>query len=136
MPLYLFEHVRTGEVHEVVYHMNDTKDYAGPRGDQKGQWRRVWIKPRASIDTRVDPYSARDFSKATAKGGVIGDLWDRAREMSIKRTEKEGFDSIKQQHYAEYSRRRGGKKHPEQRREECAREAAKAGMKIDFGEDD
>jgi predicted nucleic acid-binding Zn ribbon protein len=136
MPIYLFSHVKTGEVHEVVFHMNDDKVYAGPKGDQKGQWKREWTKPRAMVDTKVDPYSAKDFVKATGKGGCVGDLWDRAKELSLKRQDKDGTDPVRQAYFDRYSKRRHGKKHPEQQREESVKTLAAKGIKVDWGNDD
>lgn len=116
--------------------MNDEKVYNGPDGKQVGQWKRVWTKPLASIDTKVDPFSAKDYVKATNKRDTVGSLWDRSRELSLKRAEKEGSDPIKQRFYDNYSKRRKGAKHPEQRREEGAKKLAKHGIKIDWGTDD
>jgi hypothetical protein len=138
MPLYLFEHTKTGEVHEVIYHMNDPKDYRGPKGDAKaGTWRRVWTKPQAAIDTKVDPYSAKDYLKATNRPGTVGDLWDRSRDMSIAREDKEGVgnDPIQKQFFTDYSKRRKGRKHPEQVRAEGKKQLADKGIRIDYGED-
>lgn len=135
MPLYLFESLTTGEVHEVVFHMVDDKVYAGPKGDEKGQWRRVWTKPRASIDTRVDPFSAKDYLKATGRDGSVGDLFDRSKDLSLAREAKEGVDPVKQRFYADYSRRRKGRKHPQQAREEGVKGLAAKGIKLDFGDE-
>ncbi len=137
MPLYLFEHTTSGEVHEVVYHMEEKKDYAGPNGKQVGQWRRVWTKPRMSVDTVVDPFSAKDFVKATNKNAIVGDLWDRSKELSLKRAEKEGgTDPVRSKFFANYAKAHHGAKHPEHRREEVVKTARKAGLKVDFGNDD
>lgn len=138
MPQYLFESTKTGEVHSVFFHMDDEKTYLGPKGTAKpGEWRRVWTAPRAAIDTRVDPYSAKDFVKATAKNDNVGALWDRAKELSNKRAEKEGgTDPVRQTFFENYSKRRHGKKHPEQLRQESVVSAAKHGIKIDWGSDD
>lgn len=138
MPQYLFEHTKTGEVHTVVLHMNDEKVYLGPKGtDKAGVWKRVWTVPRAAVDTQYDPYSTKDFIKTTGKGGRVGDLWDRSKEAHLKRADKEGgVDPIRQQFYKDFSRKNKGRKHHEQRREDTAREVAKAGIKIDWGSDD
>jgi hypothetical protein len=138
MPQYLFESVKTGEIHTIVLHMNEEKVYLGPNGKANpGEWRRVWTAPRAAIDTRVDPYSAKDFVKATNKNGDVGSLWDRSKEMSLKRAEKEGgTDPVRQTFFEQYSKRRHGKKHPEQLRQESVKTAAQHGIKIDWGSDD
>ena len=138
MPEYCFAHTKTGEVHTVVMHMNDDKVYLGPKGtDKAGTWKRVWTKPQASIDTRVDPYSSKDFAKATAKKDTVGALWDRSKELHLKRADKEGgVDPVRNKFYQDYSRKNKGRKHHEQRKEETAREVAKAGIRVDWGSDD
>lgn len=136
MPIYLFENTTTQEVHEVVYHMNETKDYRGPDGNSKpGIWRRVWVNPQASFDTKCDPFSAKDFAKATNKGGVVGDMWERSAEMSAKREEKAGKDPIKEGFYQRFSAKRRGKQHPQQRREESVEKLKKVGITVkDWGD--
>ncbi len=132
MPIYLFKNESTGEVHEVVYHMNDDKNYRGPKNtDKEGVWKRVWIKPQMGVDmVRVDPYSSSDFVKATNKKGTVGDLWDRSAELSAKRAEKEGLDPVKEKFFQDYSAKRHGKKHPEQQRRERDAALKKKGITI------
>lgn len=137
MPIYLFAHSTTGEVHEVVFHMTDEKVYNGPKGNQKGAWKRVWTKPRMSVDTVVDPYSAKDFIKATNKNAIVGDLFDRSKELSLKRAEKEGgTDPVRSRFFRDYSRKRGGRKHPQQVREEGVKKLKSKGINLDWGSDD
>lgn len=138
MPIYLFENTTTHEVHEVVYHMNETKDYRGPDGKgEPGVWRRVWVNPQASFDTKVDPFSAKDFVKATAnkKGGTMGELWDRAGDLSAARADKVGKDPVKAKYYDQFSKKRRGKQHPQQRREESVEKLKKVGITVhDWGD--
>lgn len=139
MPEYLFEHIETHEVHTAVFHMTEDKIYRGPKGKDKPEtWRRVWTKPRMSVDSvAIDPYSAADYVKATNKKGSVADLWDRSKEMSLKRADKEGGqDPVKQKFFEGYSKRRHGAKHPEQRREETNKALAGSGLKVDWGSDD
>lgn len=136
MPIYSFQNTRTGEIHEVVYHMEESKDYRGPKGKAKtGIWKRLWTNPGAATDmVNIDPYSGADFVKVTNKKGKIGDLWDRSAELSEKRAQKEGFDPVKQCFYDNYSKRRHGIQHPQQRREEATRKLADKGIVIDWGD--
>ncbi len=134
MPNYLFQN--GNQIHEVFFHMNDAKVYNGPNGDQPNQWKRVWTKPQASIDTKVDPYSSKDFVKATNKKGTVGDLWDRSKELSQVRADKDGLDPVRQQYFKNFSKRRHGKKHPEQQRQDSVVELKKAGITVDWGSDD
>jgi hypothetical protein len=118
MPIYLFEHVETGEIREIVYHMNEDKTYNGEGGKEKGVWKRVWLKPQMSVDAvKIDPFSSKDFVKATNKRGSLGDLFDRSAEMSAQREEKAGVDDVKEKFYKRYSAKRKGARHPQQTRE-------------------
>lgn len=112
--------------------MNDPKVYNGPDGKQVGEWKRLWSSPRAAFDTQIDPHSAADFVKATARGkGTLGELWDRSAELSAKRADKEGVDPQKQSFYKEFSRRHGGKKHGQQVREEGVRALKERGIIVE-----
>ena len=39
-------------------------------------------------------------------------MWDRSKELSEKRKEKEGRDPVQQQYFKDYSKKRKGVKHP------------------------
>lgn len=137
MPNYLFLKVnsRPKEYSERFYHMNEAPSIGAVIKDENGvRWRRVATKPQASFDTKVDPYSSKDFVKATNKPGTLGDLWDRAAESSQKRADKDGIDPIQEKFYDDYSKRRKGKKHPDQVRREKAKELKKQGITIEWGD--
>ena len=114
--------------------MNDSKVYNGPSGKEVGKWKRIWTKPLSATDTHVDPYSPKDFIKATNKEGSVGDLFDRSAELSAKRTEKEGRDPLKEGFFKNYSRTHKGAQHPEQKRQQSTEFLAKHGIKIDWGD--
>ncbi len=139
MPEYFFENLKTKEIHSEIFHMNESKDYRGPKGkDKKGIWRRVWTKPQMGVDTvKIDPHSSKDFVKATNKtNGNIGDLWDRSEELSKKRADKEGGrDPIKEKFYENYEKKRKGRKHPDVQRREVVNNLAKKGIRITGLED-
>ena len=107
MPEYIYEHPETGEqitvwqsIHEEhVYQVDDVI------------YNRVYTIPQASIDTKVDPYSAKDF-REKVKVQNVGDMWDRSKGLSEKRKEKEGRDPVQQQYFKDYSKKRKGVKHP------------------------
>lgn len=132
MPEYLFEQIDTHEIHTVFYGMNDVKDYAGPDGKQNGKWKRIWVNPQASFDTKVDPFSQKDFVKATTKKDTFGSIWDRSQDLSEARKSKEGVDNIKEKFYSDWSKKRKGVVHPEKRREKAINHAEKLGIKIKF----
>lgn len=105
MPLYDFENIETGEVHEVFFHMKEGKVYNGPDGSQEGQWRRIYSSPNASIDSKIDPFSSKDFVEKTGKKkGNLGNLMDAAKEASIIRAQKAGKDPIKEKWLSDYKK--------------------------------
>ena len=113
MPLYKFINVKTKESREIFFHMNDLKIYNGEENKEVGMWRREYYSPNASIDTKIDPYSVKDFLKVTNKsGGTVGQVEDISRELSEKRGGAEA-DPIRHKHYENWSKKRCGKDHPE-----------------------
>ena len=67
MAIYLYENTETGEVREVVQGMNDTHDYHGEDGSEKGLWRRVYVNPTLSVDTEVDAFNSHNFANSVSK---------------------------------------------------------------------
>ena len=86
MPLYSYINDATGETIELLQTMGEPHEYvlAGV------PWRRIFSLPQLAMDTKIDPFSERQFVEKTAKGGKLGDLWDRAAEMKEMREEKTG----------------------------------------------
>lgn len=91
MPLYSYINDSTGEIVELLQSIHDQHRYI----IDGEEWRRIWNVPQISIDTKIDPFSSKQFLEKTSNGGTIGDLWDRSKELSYLRAEKEGFDPIK-----------------------------------------
>jgi len=106
MPLYLYSNPETHEVKEVLQGMSEDHSYY----EDGVKWLRIYTLPQMSIDTKVDPYSAKDFTKATNKKGTIGDMMDLSAELSNKRADKEGTDPVKQKHFQDYEKK-NKKKH-------------------------
>lgn len=114
MPLYTFENIKTGELRDVYFNMNDSKQYLGENGDEHDVWKRVYHSPNASVDSKYDHNSIADFVNKTAnKKGSYGDILDKSKELSQKREKEKGFDPIKHKYYSNYSKERNGKVHPE-----------------------
>ena len=137
MPLYLYENEQTGEVVEVLQGMNDLHEYRGSNGREKGLWRRVYVNPTLSSDTKVDPFDEKSFINSTkSKNDTFGDLFDRSKEASEMRASKNGGrDPVKEKHYAAYNKKTNGKLHPEQQKEKFKNaldKADKAGIKIEL----
>lgn len=107
MPVYTYQHPETGETLEIVQTMCEIHEFI-----KDGiKWNRVFNPPNAAIDTKIDPFSAKDFAEKTGKKrGTVGDLFDQSQEASLKRLSVEGKDSVKETYEAEYSKKRGGRK--------------------------
>ena len=138
MPNYVFSKVgNPKQVIELFYHMSDAPSIGSIVTDSDGtKWKRVATKPRASFDTKIDPFSAADFVRATNKPDTIGSLWDRSAEMSEKRREKTGdSDPVKCKFYDKYAKKHKGKRHPQEMREEGAKFLKKKGISINWGDD-
>ena len=136
MPLYLYENKETGEVVEVLQGMKELHEYNGIDDRQKGLWRRVYVNPTLSSDTKVDAFDKKSFVNSTVgKNDSYGDLFERSAEASVKRAERYGKDPVKEKHYAEYNKMTNGKLHPEQQKEKfkkAVEKADKAGIKIEL----
>lgn len=109
MPLYLYQHQETEEIIEVLQGMNDKHEYFDEEGKE---WKRVFTVPTASIDTRIDPFSANDFVNKTGnKKGTVGNMMDLSAELSQQRSEKVGSeDPVKRKIFTDYEKK-VGKKH-------------------------
>ena len=137
MPLYLYENKETGEVVEVLQGMNDLHEYRGSNGREKGLWRRVYVNPTLSSDTKVDAFDQKSFLNSTVnKNDTYGNLFDRSKEASeIRASKNGGKDPIKEKYYANYNRKTNGKLHPEQQKEKFQKaldKAKKKGIDITF----
>jgi hypothetical protein len=108
-PEYLYEDPDTGEVKSVLQKTNEKHEYS-----EKGKkFDRVFTVPNASIDTKIDATSEKDFVEKTRnKKGSMGDLWNASREASAKRKEIFGKDKVKERYLKKYSDERKGLKHP------------------------
>lgn len=83
MPLYIFQNPITKEVIEVLQSMNEEHKYLNNDGLE---YTRLYTIPNCSIDSRIDPYSSKDFAEKTRnKKGTIGDLLNESKELSEKR---------------------------------------------------
>jgi hypothetical protein len=57
--------------------------------------------------------SEQDFVRVTSsQRGNVGDLFDRSKELSEKRQKIYGKDPVKNKYFKDWSKKRGGKKHP------------------------
>ncbi len=127
MPQYRFSNPENpNEYVDIILGMNDIKEYI-----KDGiNWNREFFVPQASIDTKIDPHSVKDFVKATNKRGTIGDIMDRSAELSEIRAGTSGIDEIKEKHYENYSKKRGGSTHPDVVKRKAREKLKKAGVSV------
>lgn len=107
MPLYIFSNPKNGDLIEVVQGINDPHEYT----DKKGQkWERVFTVPNAAIDTEIDPFSPQEYAQKTGKSKITyGELLEKSKELSDKRTQKLGYDPVKKDFIQREKKRRHGK---------------------------
>ena len=83
MPIYIFQNPETEELIEVLQKMDEDHKYTDEHGLQ---YTRLYTIPNYSIDSRIDPFSSKDFAEKTRnKKGTIGDLLNESKELSEKR---------------------------------------------------
>lgn len=114
MPVYIYKNPITEECIEVVQSMNDEHKYI----DEEGlEWKRVFISSQLKTESSINPWSKNDFVEKTRNTkGSYGDMLDRSAELSQKRSDQNGgVDPIKQNYFSEYSKKRGGAKHIQDR---------------------
>lgn len=106
--IYLFENPTTGEVKEVYQKISETHEYI----ENGVKYKRLFTTSELSQNTRVDPRSCKDFlDKTNGKNYTYGDMTDRSGELSQKRAEKDGKDSLKEKYFENYAKRRRGIRH-------------------------
>jgi hypothetical protein len=110
MPLYIYVHPETEEMVELHQKMTDVHAYIDKDGTE---WSRVFTPTNFNVEGRPNPWSPKKFIEKTRDGkGTVGELWDRAKEASEMRIQKEGYDPIQKENFKKYSEERKGKKHP------------------------
>lgn len=107
MPLYIFSHPKTGKLIEIIQGINDIHEYTDDAGQK---WNREFTVPNASIDTEIDPFSAKQFAEKTGKSKITyGQLLEKSKELSEKRAQKLGYDPVKKDFIKKEKKRRHGK---------------------------
>lgn len=108
MPLYLYQHIDTEEVREVLQGMNDVHEYHGEDDEEKGKWKRVFTKPNMAMDSQsTDPFSQKEFRKATDKNMTVGEAIDLSEELSRERERINGVDPVKEKFAKKYKEKTG-----------------------------
>lgn len=109
MPLYsYFNPENEEEVIDVIQTMSEPHVFF----KDGVEWKRLFYSAQASQNTKIDLYDSKDFARKTGeKKGTLGDMLDASKELSMKRADKNGRDSVKDKFYEDYSKARNGKKH-------------------------
>lgn len=104
MPVYVFEHPKTGEKKELYQKHSDEHVFT----DSKGvKWNRIFCIPYTKIDPGINPFSEKDFAEKTKnKNYTIGDMWDLSGELSRKRESLTGRDEVKEKHAKSQQKRK------------------------------
>jgi len=129
MPIFLYKNPQTGEVKEIIQSANEEHSYS--EGGQS--FERIFTTPYTSIGTKINPFDSKDFVEKTKnKKGNLGNLFDAAKEASIKREEILGTtDPVKQQYYNQYSKKRKGQLHPQEKTDKLKKSLSKLGIDIE-----
>lgn len=127
MAIYIYSHPNTGEIKEVIQSMNDIHEYI-----QDGiKWNREFTSPTASIDTKIDPWSQKDFVEKTRnKKGTLGGIWDQSAELSEKRKGASNYDPVKEDNYKNYQKK-VGKPHIDKLKQAARSKLDKLGVSIE-----
>lgn len=110
MPQYLYQNIDTQEVIEVTQRMSEPHVYTDSSGVV---WKRIFCNPKMSVDTKINPWDSKDFSRKTAaKKGTLGNIWDASSELAEKRVKSEGIDPVAEATNKKEKIRRKGKNTP------------------------
>jgi len=111
MPEYIYQHPSNGKVISLIQSINDKHEYIDPKGIK---WNRIFTSPQINAQEKLSVNSSQqDFVRVTSsQRGNVGDLFDRSKELSEKRQKIYGKDPVKNKYFKDWSKKRGGKKHP------------------------
>lgn len=109
MACYLYQHPKTKKIVEVIQRMTEPHVYS----EDGIEFNRIFTIPNPSFDTKINPFSSKEFSsKMGRKKGKLDDMYREAEELSQIRKDKAGKDPIQEKYYSDWSKKRRGKKHP------------------------
>lgn len=115
MPSYEFENLKTQEIQDFYFSLDNYPKLGEIREIEGQQWKRIMsIAPYGSVDGKsTDPFNQQKFIEKTANSkGSVGDVMDRAKEMSEARKAKLGYDPVQNKYFDDWTKKRSGKTHP------------------------
>ena len=115
MPIYLFSNPENdNDIVEVVMSVHDEHVFC----KDGVKWNRVFTKPTASIDTKWNAHSQKDFIEKTGKKrGTLGEMWEKSEELSKQREKDLGQDPLKTKFYENYKKTHGNTDHSDIRKQ-------------------
>lgn len=108
MPQYLFKSATSDEVTELFYSMKDVPKVGATIKHAGQKWKRIFVVPQMSVDTKIDAFSQKEFREKTfgKKGETMGSMWDRSAELSEKRADKIGAeDPVREKYFKDYRKK-------------------------------
>ncbi len=128
MPNYIYIDDRDGKTYDVIQKMSEEHIAFAPDGYKL---RRIFWNPSVAVDTKWDEDSPQDFiEKSGKKRGKIQDLWDKSKELSLKREQKFGRDEVKEEHFKNYKLKHRNRDHPEVRKKKLKESLDKKGLEL------
>ncbi len=111
MPAYLFKSTASDKTIELFYSMKEVPRIGDTITHEGSKWKRVFVVPQMSVDTRIDAFSQKEFREKTyaKRGETMGSMWDRSAELSEKRADKVGdSDPVKEKYFKDYRKKKRG----------------------------
>lgn len=131
MPNYEFQKLSDNSIHCIFFKFSDAPAIGSVIEYESEQYKRIASVPYASQDTVIDPYSEKDFVRATnKKGGTFGELFDRSAELSKIREQKDGVDKISEKTKKEYNQFKDALEPPKKQKEAALKNLKRLGVSI------
>ena len=127
MPIYRFINEKTNEVKEILMSMKEKHEYVDKTGYK---WKRIFENPCVSFDTKINPFSEKDFVQKTGKKIMTQkEYWDESKALSEKRKSAAGTDPVLDKYYSDWSAKRKNKVvHPDVQTAKIKENLAKSGV--------
>lgn len=131
MALYQYIDDRDNKIYDLIQGMNDEHIAFAPDGYKL---QRIWNRPAASIDSKLNPDSAQDFIKYTStRKGKYGELLDLSKELSEKRKDKHGgYDEVEVKANENYKKSHRGKDMPHIKKQKLKESLKNSAFEIDI----
>jgi hypothetical protein len=105
MPLYEFES-SSGEYTTIAFAMKGAPPIGSTVIYEGKEWKRIPSLPQTNQNTKIDPYSEKDFIKYTgSRKGTYGEMMDLSKELSEKRAGRSGEDFVKEKYMDEQQKK-------------------------------